>query len=100
MANPPAFVPRNLMAVAGDFGEQDDVEFTLATTLDEALVLARVREQHELAYAVHRLLTKHGLSRADLADALGVKEDTLRAKLRGMRPAQEEDLILWSWITK
>lgn len=99
MAEPPSFVPRDLLSIPADFGQHEDVTWRLAATFREAVVLARAREQHELAYRVHRLLRKFDNSTADLADALGLRRESLWAKLRGHRPAQEEDLIVWSWIT-
>jgi hypothetical protein len=96
---PPSFAPNTLLDVPGDYGEQEDVQWMLATTLPEALRLVRAREQHELAYRVHRQLSRHSNSIADLAAALGMRRENLWSKLRGYRPAQEEDLILWSWVT-
>ena len=61
--------------------------------------LARAREQHELALAVHLLCLKHRNSIPDLAQRLDQRRESLWSKLTGRAPAREEDLILWAWLT-
>jgi hypothetical protein len=75
-----------------------EVEWTLAVDWDDALHLARAREQHALAYRIGVLRTEHKNSVADLALALG-ESRTLTLKLNGHTPATEDDLIGWGWLT-
>ena len=61
--------------------------------------LARSREQHELALALHLLRLRFNNSINDLADHLGADRANLGRKLNGTLPATEWDLILWAWVT-
>jgi hypothetical protein len=97
--NEPSFAPRENLVVDGFFGKEEDPEWKLAGSFEEAINLARSREQHELARAVLKLLRTHKNSIADLAEALGMRNENLWAKLAGVKPAQERDLIIWSWLT-
>jgi hypothetical protein len=94
-----AFIPRDFIEVPEYFGQQDDVQWHLATGLNRAIILARSRQQHELAYAMRLLQERHSNSNHSVADAIGTKESTLGRKLRGLVPATENDLILWAWTT-
>ena len=98
MAFPPAFVPRELLEVPGYFGVQRDVTWRLADDVAGAIRLARAREQHVLAYAVHLLRLRYDNSIPDMADRLGQRREGLWRKLTERQPAQEEDLILWCWL--
>jgi hypothetical protein len=94
----PAFVPRNCLEDPLSWEEPDAV-WALDRTLPGAVLLTRAREQHALATAVKRDLRTHHNSESDLARALHVRRENLWSKLHGVRPAQENDLILWCWIT-
>jgi hypothetical protein len=87
------------MLVEEYFGQQEDVRWELARDLPGALKLARAREQHELALAVHLLLLAGRNSIPDLAETLEQRRESLWAKLTGRWPASEEDLFLWAWLT-
>jgi hypothetical protein len=93
-----AFVPRSYLETPGFFGKHEDVIWKLARNLDDALHLARAREQHELSYQILRLRTEHKNSVQDIATALKQQRGDLSAKLHGHRPATETDLILWAWM--
>lgn len=99
MPAPPSFVPRELMVVPSYFGAQEDVQWHLAMDWRSALRLARAREQHELAYQVHLLQLRHKNSVPDVAEALEQRRETLWGKLTGRQPAQEDDLVMWCWLT-
>jgi hypothetical protein len=87
------------MLIEEYFGQQEDVEWKLARDLPGALKLARAREQHELAYAVHLKLLAGRNSVPDLAQALNQRRESVWSKLSGRWPASEEDLFLWAWLT-
>jgi hypothetical protein len=67
MAGAPRFVPNSFLEHPGYFGEQEDVQWTLATNLLGALQLAHSIEQHELALAIHLRLKRDRTQVADLA---------------------------------
>lgn len=81
----------------GFFGQQEDVIWRLAVNFEGAVLLARAREQHELAFILHRRRLARDFGTADVATRLGVNSQDLRRKLNGYLPAQEADLIRWSW---
>jgi hypothetical protein len=95
----PSFEPRANLVVEGFFGKEDDPEWKLAGNFEAAINLARSREQHDLARAIDKLLRANKNSIADLADALGMRKENLWAKLAGVKPAMERDLIIWAWLT-
>ncbi|HTU36595.1 MAG TPA: hypothetical protein VMF35_01185 [Acidimicrobiales bacterium] len=94
------FVPRDYLAVPNlwPFAEHE-VEWTLAVDWDDAVHLARAREQHALAYRIGVLRAEHKNSVADIALVLKEGRGTLTSKLNGHLPATEDDLIRWSWLT-
>ena len=75
------------------------MEWTLAVDWDDAVHLARAREQHPLAYRIGLLRAEQRNSVADLAVVLREGRGTLTSKLNGHLPATEDDLIRWSWLT-
>jgi hypothetical protein len=87
------------MEIPAYFGEQEDVTWHLAPNWKDALRLAWAREQHELAYKVHLQLLQHKNSIPDLAEAIGQRRENLWQKLTGRIPAQQEDFVLWTWLT-
>ena len=95
----PSFVPRDLLVVPLSFGKRDDVEWSLAYDYEGAILLARAREQHDLALAINLLMEKYQLSKSYVARELGVPRATLTRKLTGAVPAQENDIIAWCWLT-
>lgn len=100
MSRPYAFVPKDFLEVPGYFGQQEDVQWYLATDLLTAMRLARSREQHELSLAIRMLQRRYNNTDADFAQQIGAKDATTTGrKLAGSCPATEQDLILWSWIT-
>lgn len=96
---PPAFEPRDQLEEPSDFGVNANAIWKLATSFEGAILLARAREQHELAMAIHRLREAGKNSIHDIAEELGQTEDTFWRKITGRVPAQEEDLIVWCWLT-
>ncbi|MGH8981388.1 MAG: hypothetical protein ACRDWE_10275 [Acidimicrobiales bacterium] len=98
MSVPPSFVPRRLLRVPGFFGEQEDVEWKLARDVEGAVRLARAREQHDLAFVLHRRRLELERSVPDIAAHLGVPRGNLVSKLTGRAPATEGDLIRWCWF--
>jgi hypothetical protein len=99
MPQRPAFAPRELLENEDDFGIDRDAIWTLATDFEGAIKLARAREQHELACRINELRDAGKNSVHDVAEELGETEDTFWRKLTGRVPAQEEDLIVWGWLT-
>ena len=96
----PSFEPRKFLDHPGLFGKVEDVTtWRLAGDLQEAVLLARATEQHALAYVVHLYLLKNDRSIRDFATHLNQRREGLQAKLIGKVPAQEGDLIIWSWMT-
>lgn len=99
MTVPPEYVPCDLLEYAADFGIDEDPIWLLASDLAGAVRLSRAIDQHEQARAIARMLRRSGNDVPGLAKELGVRTETLSAKLRGLRPAREKDLITWSWMT-
>jgi|WetSurMetagenome_2_1015567.scaffolds.fasta_scaffold631131_2 hypothetical protein len=77
------FAPRDLLAVAVDFGTEADVTWRYARNFDEAIRLSRAIDQHVQELGVARLLRRGRYSMTDLAKALGERTETLGDKLRG-----------------
>lgn len=94
-----AFIPRSLLIDEGEFGQDPDALWRLATDIDEAIMLCRAREQHEYACVILTSLRPGDYSIADLADQLGQDRKWLWRKLAGKVPATENDLIRWAWLT-
>jgi hypothetical protein len=99
MPHRPAFVPRSHLENGKDFGIDRDAMWNFASSFEDAIELARAREQHELACSINELRENGKNSIHDIAEELGETEDTFWRKLTGRAPAQEEDLIVWSWLT-
>jgi hypothetical protein len=93
-------VPRSYLVVPSlwPFAESE-VEWRLALDWDDAVHLARAREQHALAYRIGLLRAEHKNSVSDIAIALKEGRGTLTSKLQGHIPATEDDLIRWAWLT-
>jgi hypothetical protein len=66
---------------------------------DDAVHLARAREQHALSYRIGLLRAELMNSVADLAMVFKEGRGTLTSKLLGHLPATEDDLIRCSWLT-
>ena len=56
-------------------------------------------QQQELANAMFHLRTTAEKSIPEVAAILGIQRRQLWSKLTGRSPAQEDDLITWSWMT-
>ena len=93
------FVPRNYLKLPTLWKFSDrEVEWRLAINLNDAVHLARSREQHALAYAVGVQRAKYKNSIQDVARAIGEKRPNLNLKLQGHHLATEDDLIRWAWL--
>lgn len=102
MSQPPSFVPRDLLVVPGYFETQEpkNLEWRLATDYPGAVRLAWAMQQQELANAMFHLRTAAEKTTPDVAAILGIPRRQLWSKLTGRSPAQEDDLITWSWMTE
>jgi hypothetical protein len=79
-------------------GVNENVAWHLALSATDAIHLARVREQHELAYAIRIERTPSSNSVLDIAVALETRYNTLQPKFKGWAQATENDLIRWTWL--
>jgi hypothetical protein len=101
VSQPPSFVPRDLLVVPGYFETQEpkNLQWHLATDYLGAVRLAWAMQQQELANAMFHLRTTAEKTIPEVAAILGIQRRQLWSKLTGRSPAQEDDLITWSWMT-
>ena len=71
MSRPYAFVPKDFLEVPGYFGQQEDVQWYLATDLLTAMRLARSREQHELSLAIRMLQRRYNNGARSSSNPIG-----------------------------
>lgn len=93
---PPRFVPKTLMRQPAEFGQDPDAEWRAARNLTEASLLAHAYWQHLASCVINERLMDTGVTRRELADALGVGTRMLGSKLAGTFPATADELFRWA----